>query len=399
MIRWILHRLKGDKIIWILVILISLVSILAVYSASSALSFRLHGGDTEYFLVKHTILLGIGFFVIFAIHLLDYRIFARITNILLIITIPLLLYTIFQGSEVNEAARWISIFGQSFQPSDLAKLTLMIYLAKLLTQRQDVIKDFYEGFLPSLFWVSVICGLIAPSDLSTAALMFIASIMVMFIAGIDIKYLGMLAGIAFIGLIILVMTAKRSETWQSRWGDYVERMTNEYYDGNVQTTQANVAIASGGFFGKGVGKSAQRNFIPLAHADFVYAIIIEEYGLLGGMIVIGLYLMLLFRSVSIVTVSKTFGALMAAGLSFILVLQAMLNMGVTVGLLPVTGLTLPLISMGGTSILMTSISLGIILSVSREAMDPSEKKQARKPGVFKNIKPQGNVKFRPARQA
>ncbi|MDX2250223.1 MAG: FtsW/RodA/SpoVE family cell cycle protein [Bacteroidia bacterium] len=399
MLRWILHRLKGDKIIWILIILISLVSILAVYSASSALAFRLHGGNTEYSVIKHAILLGVGFLIIFIVHLMDYRIFARLTNILLTITIPLLLYTIVSGSEINEAARWISLFGQSFQPSDLAKLTLMIYLAKLLTQRQDVIKDFYEGFLPSLFWVSVICGLIAPSNLSTAILMFMASMMVMFIGGVDLKYLGMLVSVAIIGLLILVLTAKRSETWQSRWSDYAERITNEYYEGNVQTTQSNVAIASGGIFGRGVGKSAQRNFIPLAHADFVYAIIIEEYGLLGGVLVLGLYLMLLFRSVIIVTVSKTFGALMAAGLSFILVLQAMLNMSVTVGLLPVTGLTLPLISMGGTSILITSVSLGIILSVSRDAMQADGKKSVKKPGFLKNIKPQGTVKLRPARQA
>ncbi|MCB0847656.1 MAG: FtsW/RodA/SpoVE family cell cycle protein, partial [Bacteroidetes bacterium] len=281
----------------------------------------------------------------------------------------LLLYTIIQGSEVNEAARWITIFGQSFQPSDLAKLTLVVYLAKLLTQRQDVIKDFTEGFLPALFWVTIICGLIAPSDLSTASLMFASSVMVMFIAGISLKHIGMLVGVALLGLMILGSTAKRADTWQARWNDYTGRLFNEYYEGNVQTNQATIAIATGGMFGKGVGKSSQRNFLPHAHADFVFAIIIEEYGLIGGMVVICLYLMLLLRSVSIVTVSKTFGALMAAGLSFILVLQAMLNMGVTVGLLPITGLTLPMISMGGTSILMTSISLGIILSVSRDAIE------------------------------
>ncbi|MCB0841371.1 MAG: FtsW/RodA/SpoVE family cell cycle protein, partial [Bacteroidetes bacterium] len=299
----------------------------------------------------------------------DYRIFARITNVLLFTTIALLLYTIIQGSEVNDAARWITIFGQSFQPSDLAKLTLVVYLAKLLTQRQDVIKDFTEGFLPALFWVTIICGLIAPSDLSTASLMFASSVMVMFIAGISLKHIGMLVGVAFLGLMILGSTAKRADTWQARWNDYTGRLFNEYYEGNVQTNQATIAIATGGMFGKGVGKSSQRNFLPHAHADFVFAIIIEEYGLIGGMVVICLYLMLLLRSVSIVTVSKTFGALMAAGLSFILVLQAMLNMGVTVGLLPITGLTLPMISMGGTSILMTSISLGIILSVSRDAIE------------------------------
>lgn len=380
--HWLLTRLKGDKMLWILVFLIGMVSILAVYSASSSMAFRIRGGDVEYFVIKHAILLVIGFLIMFGVHLLDYRFFARISNALLLVTISLLLYTIVQGSELNEAARWISLWGYSFQPSDLAKITLMIYLARLLTQRQDVIKDFTEGFLPALFWVTVICGLIAPSDLSTAALMFIASIMVMFVAGVDLKYVGVLLLVAGMGLLILGGTAKRSETWKSRWGDYVERLTNPEYDGNFQTVQAHMAIASGGLFGQGVGKSAQRNFLPHAHADFVFAIIVEEYGLLGGAVVLLLYLLLLFRSVSIVTVSKTFGALMACGLSTILVLQALMNMGVTVGLLPVTGLTLPLISMGGSSILMTCVSLGIILSVSRDAME-GKKESRPSPGTRK----------------
>lgn len=367
--HWFLTRLKGDKVLWILVFLIGMISILAVYSASSSMAFRIRGGDVEYFVIKHIILLGLGFGVMFGIHLVDYRFYARIANALLFVTISLLLYTIVQGSELNEAARWISVLGYTFQPSDLAKITLMIYLARLLTQRQDVIKDFTEGFLPALFWVTVICGLIAPSDLSTAALMFIASVMVMFVAGVDLKYLGLILLVAMMGVAILGGTAKRSQTWKSRWGDYVERLTNSAYDGNFQTVQSHVAIASGGLFGQGVGKSAQRNFLPHAHADFVFAIIVEEYGLIGGTLVLLLYLLLLFRSVSIVTVSKTFGALMACGLSTILVLQALMNMGVTVGLLPVTGLTLPIISMGGSSILMTCVSLGIILSVSRDAME------------------------------
>lgn len=379
MLRWFLHRLKGDKVIWILVILISLFSLLAVYSSSSALSFRMNGGGTEFYAIKHLILLLMGLGVMFAVHLLDYRIFARITNGMLMVTIPLLVYTIIKGSEVNEAARWVNIFGQSFQPSDLAKLTLIIYLAKLLTIRQDVIKDFTEGFLPALFWVTVICGLIAPSDLSTAGLMFIASLMVMFIAGIELRYLGVLLLVAAFGFAILNKTAKRSATWKSRWSDYERRLTDETYDGNFQIVQSQIALATGGVFGKGVGKSTQRNVLPQAQADFIFAIVIEEYGLVGGGFLMLLYLLLLFRSVIIVTVSKTFGALMACGLSFILVLQALMNMGITVGLLPVTGLTLPLVSTGGTSILMTCVSLGIILSVSKDAI--KQNKQGKSTGA------------------
>lgn len=369
MITWILQRLRGDKVIWITIFLLALVGILAIYSASSSLSFRTAGDNTEYFMFTHLIQLCMGLVIMYVIHLVNYRLFAKISSFLLLATIPLLVYTIIQGSEINEAARWITIFGQSFQPSELAKLALIIYLAKLLTQRQAVIKDFNEGFLPALFWVTVVCGLIAPADLSTAGLIFFTSIMLMFVAGVDTKYLGVLGLVGIFALFILFGTAKRADTWRTRIDDYVERLSNPDYDANYQTNQANIAIASGGIIGKGVGKSTQRNFLPHAHADFVYAIIIEEYGLMGGILVLVLYLILLFRSVSIVTVSKTFGALMASGLSFLVVMQAFLNIGVTVGLLPVTGLPLPMVSMGGTSIIFTCIALGIILSVSRDAME------------------------------
>lgn len=360
-----------------MVMMIFLVSILAIYSGATNLAYRMNGGQTEYLLLKHLILIGLGLVVMFVTHLVNYRAFARLANLMVYFTVPLLLYTIVIGSEINEAARWITLFGQSFQPSDLAKLTLMVYLSKLLTQRQDVIQDFKEGFLPALFWVVVICGLIAPADLDTAALMFLSSLMVMFIAGVDMKYLGVLVMVAVLGVVILGSTAKRSATWQSRMNDYISRITDPTYEPIYQVTQSNIAIASGGVFGKGVGKSTQRHFLPQAHADYVYAIIIEEYGLFGALLVIGLYLGILFRCVSIVTVSKTFGALTAAGLSFTLVLQAMLNMGVCVGLFPASGLPLPMISMGGTSIVFSCISLGIILSVSREAM---EQKPASKAG-------------------
>lgn len=385
-VSWILQRLKGDKVIWITVFLLSMISILAIYSSASGLAHRMSGGDTESYVLKHVITIMIGLVVMYLIHRVDYRVFGKLSNALFLLTIPLLIYTAVKGAEVNEAARWIKVFGQSFQPSDLGKLTLIIYLAKLLTLRQDVIKDFYEGFLPALFWVSVICGLIAPSDLSTAALMFISSLMVMFIAGVDLKYLGLLVMVAVMGVGILGATAKRSATWESRWSDYVNRIIDSDYRPNAQTTQSHIAFATAGMFGKGVGKSAQRNYIPHAHADFIFAVIVEEYGLVGGAVVLLLYLLLLFRAVSIVTISKTFGGLLASGLAFILVLQALMNMGVTVGLLPVTGLPLPLLSMGGTSILITCISLGIILSVSRGAMEGSLDRPTKKTQPQRNIK-------------
>jgi cell division protein FtsW len=372
--NWLFSHLKGDKVIWLVIMLISIVSILAVYSSTSALAFKFREGNTEYFLIKHLILLAAGFGVMYITHLMNYRQFARLSYILLILTIPLLLYTISQGSdaEINSAARWVSIAGQSFQPSDLAKLSIMIYLARVLTEKQEVIKDFQKGFLPIIAVVIVVCALIAPANLSTALLIFICCIVMMFVAGIDLKHIGSFLMIGMMGLMILMFTVKRAATWRHRITDYVERWTDPGYRVNYQTEQANIAIATGGFIGKGAGKSTQRNVLPHPYSDFVYAIIIEEYGMLGGVVVLILYLVLLFRVAVIVTVSKTFGALLAAGLAAMLVIQALINMGVTVGVLPVTGLPLPMISMGGTSILFTGVMLGIILSVSRDALESKE---------------------------
>lgn len=372
--NWLFSHLKGDKVIWLVIMLISIVSILAVYSSTSALAFKFREGNTEYFLLKHLILLTTGFVVVYITHLMNYRQFARLSYILLILTIPLLLYTISQGSdaEINSAARWVSIAGQSFQPSDLAKLSIMIYLARVLTEKQEVIKDFQKGFLPIIAVVIVVCALIAPANLSTALLIFICCIVMMFVAGIDLKHIGSFLMIGMMGLMILMFTVKRAATWRHRITDYVERWTDPGYRVNYQTEQANIAIATGGFIGKGAGKSTQRNVLPHPYSDFVYAIIIEEYGMFGGIVVLILYLVLLFRVAVIVTVSKTFGALLAAGLAAMLVIQALINMGVTVGVLPVTGLPLPMISMGGTSILFTGVMLGIILSVSRDALESKE---------------------------
>lgn len=375
MSKWILHKLKGDKVIWLVVILLMLVSLLAIYSSSTSYAVRHADHDREMPLIRHAIFLLLGMGIIFAVHLVNYRVFAQIANLLLFITIPLMIFTITQGRVYNESASWISIMGFSFQPSDFAKLTLIIFLAKLLAVKQDVIKNFNEGFLPALFWVTILCGLIAPADLGTSAVMFVAALMIMFIGGIDFKHIGLLFATACIALVFLFNTADRAGTWINRVDDYWAGMTDESHISNAQTVQANIAIASGGLFGKGIGKSTQRNFLPEAYADYVYAIVIEEYGLVGATVLLLLYLTLLFRTVSIATASKTFGALLASGLAFLLVLQAMTNMAVNVGLLPVTGLTLPMVSMGGSSIIMTSIMLGIILSVSKEVVGSKQSKK------------------------
>jgi cell division protein FtsW len=366
----ILSKLKGDRGIWLVIVLLSLISTLAVYSSSSSLAFRFQGGNTEFYLIKHVLLIALGFGVMYVTHQLDYRFFARISLVLLGLSVLLLGYVLVFGQrdEINGASRWISVFGQSFQPSDLAKFSLIIYLARLLTDNQADIKDFYRGFLPGISWVLIICGLIAPSNLSTAMLLFGVSLILMLIAGVSLRHIGGLVLIGIMGMVILFATAKRAETWKNRLKDYSASWTEPEFEPSYQVKQAYIAIASGGVFGQGAGKSAQRHYLPESYSDFVYAIILEEYGLIGGLVVLALYLVLLFRSVAIVTLSKTFGALLAAGLSFLIVIQALINMGVTVGLLPVTGLPLPVVSMGGTSMLFTGMSLGVILSVSRAAI-------------------------------
>ena len=374
MFKWILNKLRGDKLIWLSIFLVAMIGLVVVYSASSALAFRFKGGNTEYYLIKHLALLGLGFLVMVLIHFFDYRIFAKLSTIMLIITIPVLLYALFQGGTLNanSQGRWISVFGQSFQPSDLAKLSLTVYLARILTQKQEVIRDFKKSFLPVLGWVSLICLLIAPTDLSTAAVIFVTSLMLMFIAGVDLKYLGGLVLVGAVALFILFKVADRAEIWEERWETYTAEITGKQ-EPVGQKRQALIAISSGGVIGKGVGKSTARNYLPQASSDFAYAIVVEEYGFLGGLLVLGLYLFLLIRSVGIVTMSKTFGALLAAGLSFMLVIQALINMGVAVGILPVTGLTLPMLSMGGTSMIFTGMALGIILSVSRSVKGDKKK--------------------------
>lgn len=368
----ILSRLKGDKIIWLVIFLISLISLLSVYTGVGSPAMKVHG-STTYHLIRHTFLLGLGLLVTFLVHKMDYRIFAKYSKILLFITIPVLAYTIFFGTEINEARRWIRIFGLSFQPSDLGKVTLLIYLAKELTEKQDVIKDFSKAFLPTVGVITLIAVLIAPSNLSTAAVIFMTGIMLMFIAGVDLKYIGGLAAVGVLAAVILFNVADRAGTWQSRWDSYVASWVDPNYMPDYQQVQAYAAFSAGGTFGLGAGKSSQRNFVPNSTSDNIYPIIAEEHGVVGAVIVLLLYLTLLFRAVGIVTMSKTFGALLAAGLSFMLVMQAMINMAVAVGVVPVTGLPMPMLSMGGTSLLFTGVALGIILSVSRTALEERAK--------------------------
>lgn len=369
--QFIFNRIKGDKIIWLVVIMLSVFSLLAVYSSTGTLAYKYQGGNTEYYMIKHFIILVLGLFLMYLAHLVKYTYFSRIFQVALWIAIPLLFLTLFAGLNLNDARRVLPLpFGLTFQTSDLAKLTLIMYLARELTRRQDKIKDFKSAFLPIVVPVLIVCFLILPANFSTAAILFTTSLVLMFIGRISLKHIGSMIGIGVVLLVFLFLIANsypkllpRVDTWISR----VENFSDAGSEENYQVDQAKIAIARGGILGKMPGNSEQRNFLPHPYSDFIFAIIIEEYGVIGGMGVVFLYLILLFRAVKIVTKTpRNFGAFLTIGVAFSLVFQAMINMAVTVNLLPVTGQTLPFVSMGGTSIWFTSIAIGIILSVSKE---------------------------------
>ncbi len=333
-----------------------------VYSATGSLAYRA-GSNTETYLFKHTMMVGLSLFVMWVAHKIDYRYYAKLTRFALILSVPLLLYAWQYGSSINSASRWIELpfIGLQFQPSDLAKLALIAALATMLAKRQQKIDDFKESLIPMLAWCGGICTLIAMTNISTAVLLFATCMLLLFIGRVPMKYLAMLLVVgAFAGLIAMKI-GQRGGTALSRIEDFMDKTEVPY-----QAQVANMAIATGGVLGKGPGGSVQRNFLPEAYSDFVFAIIIEEYGLVGGVFVLILYLVLLYRGIRVVANSdRAFGGLLSAGLTFAIVIQALVNIGVVVGLGPVTGQTLPLISMGGTSLLFTGLSLGIILSVSR----------------------------------
>jgi len=301
-------------------------------------------------------------------HLINYGYYSRIAQIALYVSVPLLLYTLIAGDSINEAKRWLTLPGIniSFQTSDLAKLAMIMYTARELSSNQQNIKDFKSSFLRIMIPLVLVCALIAPADLSSAGLLFATCLLLMFIGRISMKHIAMTigAGVTTIALVVLIAAfspQSRFDTWKSRITNF---MTDA--DGNFQVQQAKIAIANGGWMGQGPGESIQKNILPHPYSDFIYAIIVEEYGTIMALILMMAYLVFLYRCIRIFNDSKgAFGALLAIGLSFSIVFQAMINMAVTVHLIPTTGLVLPLVSMGGTSLLFTSISIGIILSVSR----------------------------------
>ena len=365
--NFILSKTKGDRWIWLIVILLSTISLLAVYSSIGALAYK-RGVVAESILMKHLAMIIGGIILMYISHKLDYRYYKTISRLLMIITIPLLVYTLVFGNHVNEASRWISIpgTGLSFQTSDLAKLALITYLARTLSRKQENIKDVKQSFAPIMGAVCVVFFLIMWANMSTALMLFGVSILLLIMGRVSIKQIGItcLAGGVLIAIVVLL--GPRRHLYMSRIKTFAhpEQVSDEK---KFQGDHAKIAIASGGLFGKGPGKSTERNYLPEAFSDEIFAIIIEEYGLVGGLFLIGIYIFLLYRCIRIVTrAPRAFGTLLAAGLSFSLTIQAFANMAVAVGLGPVTGVPLPLVSMGGTSILFTSVAFGIILSVSKD---------------------------------
>jgi cell division protein FtsW len=391
------QKTQGDKVIWAIVVVLALMSMLVVYSSTGLLAYRLNKGNTELYLFKQIVFMGIGIAIIYFSHRVNYTLYSRAARLLFLLSIPLLIYTLFFGVTLNEGSRWIKLplINLTFQTSDLAKLALFMYISRILSKKQDVIKDFKKGFLPVIIPVAVICLLIAPANLSTALLVGATSLLLMFIGRINTKHILLTIGIAMIPLVILVtvsmayynkeegkatalpvfLESGRVSTWVKRVQNFVYDNKQIDKDENYQVNQAKIAIAKGGLFGLGPGNSEQRNFLPHPYSDFIYAIIIEEYGLVGGSFVLFIYLVFLFRCIRIFRKCPyAFGVFLALGLSFTLVIQALINMAVTVNLFPVTGVTLPLVSMGGSSFLFTCFSIGIILSVARnvEQMEGKE---------------------------
>ncbi len=383
----IVQKTKGDKIIWAIVVILTLASLLLVYSSTGSLAYRLSKSNESY-LFKQFAFIILGLLIIYFAHRINYVVFSRVALILFLISIPLLLYTLLFGVQLNAGSRWIKlpVINMTFQTSDLAKLALFMYLSRQLSRKQKVIKDFKKGFLPIITPVAIICLLIAPANLSTSMLVFGTSLLLMFIGRVSIKHILATLAIAAVPIVLLVsialatydkstgeskklpaiVAAGRIPTWVSRIQTFVYSKKEDDNEKMYQINQAKIAIANGGWLGRAPGTSLQRNFLPHSYSDFIYAIILEEYGLIGGVLMIALYLLFLYRCIRVYRKCPyAFGAFLALALSFTLVIQAIANMGVNVNLFPNTGVTLPLVSMGGSSFLFTCLSIGIILSVAR----------------------------------
>ncbi len=382
----LLQNIKGDKTIWAIIAVLAIFSFLPVYSASTNLVGVVGKGTTLGYLLKHAMLVLLGFVIIYATHKIPYRYFSGLSVLLIPVVLVLLGYTLFQGNTISgvNASRWINIpfVGIGFQTSTLASVVIMMYVARYLAKNKEKKILFKESILQLWIPVGIILVLILPANFSTTAIIFSMVLIVAFLGGYPLKYIGVIVGIGVLTFSLFILTTKafpdtfknsRINTWASR----IENFSSANEEGNYQAEKAKLAIASGEIQGKGPGKSVQKNFLPQSSSDFIFAIIVEEFGLVGAVILIILYLGLLFRIVIVATKTETiFGTLLVLGVGIPIIFQALINMAVAVGLFPVTGQPLPLISTGGTAIWMTCFAIGIVLSVSadREATINKKKK-------------------------
>jgi len=370
MISWIKNiNLEGDRTIWGVVFALSLFSVLVVYSTAG-----------WYFLFNHIIKLLLGLFAMYVVHKIKFKYFSRLGQLGFLFSLLLLVLVLLIGVSINGASRWLNIAGLQFQPSDVAKLAILIYMARQISIQRQYLHNFTDLAWYVLGPLLLICVLILPNNFSTAALVFINGLVLMFVGKIRLKFITGIIGFSFVFALTIYAATKfttlgteimpRSATWVSRIDSFFIDNKGDKQTKDFQQTQALVAIQNGGIVGVGPGKSTQRSILPFSSSDFIYAIIIEEYGFFGGMMALLFYLILMFRAIRIsLRIDSLFGSLLTIGLMFSLVFQALINMLVSVGIMPVTGQTLPLISMGGTSIVFSCIAIGIVLSVSRDATD------------------------------
>ena len=380
--KTILKQIQGDKTIWAIVAVLAICSFMPVYSASTNLVYVVGtGGSTFGYLLKHMMLLLMGFAIIYGVHKIPYRYFSGGSLLMLPVIIVLLIFTLSQGTTIGgaNASRWIRIpfVGIGFQTSTLAGLVLMVYVARYLAKNKEKVISLKESLLTLWLPIAVVLMLILPANFSTTAIIFVMILMLCFVGGYPTKYLGLILGIGVVALVFFILTAKifpdampnRVQTWQSR----IENFSDDNGKDAYQVEKAKIAIATGGLGGVGPGKSVQKNFLPQSTSDFIFAIIAEEYGLIGSVFILFIYFLLLFRIFIVVKKTKTiFGSLLVIGVGIPIIFQACINMAVATNLFPVTGQTLPLISSGGTSIWMTCFALGMILSVSASKEETEE---------------------------
>jgi cell division protein FtsW len=371
----ILKNIEGDRAIWAIVTIMAILSFMPVYSASTNLVYVVNSGTPIYYLFKHFILLFLGFLIIYGVHKIPYKYFSGGSILMLPLIFVLLIFTLAQGTQIGgaNASRWIQIpfIGVGFQTSTLAALVLMVYVSRYLAKNKNIDITFKDSIWQLWLPVAIILALILPANFSTTAIVFSMILMLTFIGGYPIKYIVFIVGIGSLALTLFVLTSKafpdvmpnRVDTWISRVENFWDNKAEEGY----QVEKAKIAIASGGLHGRGPGKSIQKNFLPQSSSDFIFAIIVEEYGLVGAVGVILMYFLLMFRIlIAAKKATSVFATLLIIGVGLPIIFQAIINMAVAVDLFPVTGQTLPLISSGGTSIWMTCFAIGIILSVTAE---------------------------------